>query len=383
MSAEEIRGRVLGGFAHGEREGRVWTHIGPNKGERTSWRDIVIGRRGEQPFWNGKRNGYWNRQPRWKNGNTSKHAKVGIDWRNWKSLEQGSHFVFVDNLPAQITKRGLHSEFGEYGEILDIFISRKVRRGKRLIAKMASYGRKPRRAEVWKWKESLANVYSENHRRQVTVGPSTSQQELLERSIVAECFQPIKFCVVVDAFEGLTKELGKIECRDLGPYRTGNLNGNVEKGVAGDYGVAIAYMDWLTVMCNEIEFEVYVKEFGAKVLSQQVHPEDDIISHELENSFELISPENMEVPVGKEVEVEKSEPALGCVNLTIGYSHCPKKPTTNDSILETESMRNKLSGQDIDEGGYGARYEEGEIEEHMRNKMEKSHAHVENKGQLL
>ncbi|MED6107805.1 hypothetical protein PIB30_017695 [Stylosanthes scabra] len=54
-------------------------------------------------------------------------------------------------------------------------------------------------------------------RRKVEVMPSIKKKEMLNRSIIVESIRPIKFGLVVQQFEELSMEYGRLECRDLGP----------------------------------------------------------------------------------------------------------------------------------------------------------------------
>ncbi|MED6167351.1 hypothetical protein PIB30_001773 [Stylosanthes scabra] len=53
-----------------------------------------------------------------------------VHWK-WVRLENSSHSVFVENLPDNVTKGLLYRVFGRLGNIVDIFISRRVKGGKR------------------------------------------------------------------------------------------------------------------------------------------------------------------------------------------------------------------------------------------------------------
>ncbi|MED6160011.1 hypothetical protein PIB30_047503 [Stylosanthes scabra] len=59
--------------------------------------------------------------------------------------------------------------------------------------------------------------------------------------------------------------------------------------------------NWLTVKCNEVEFETYVKEFGAKVLSRHVQS-----LNKTDESFVQELPETMSSPVSQAREMERS-----------------------------------------------------------------------------
>ncbi|MDV3200589.1 MAG: RNA-binding protein, partial [Pigeon pea little leaf phytoplasma] len=48
---------------------------------------------------------------------------------NWMEVERGSHTIFVDNLPSNITKGMLYKIFGWAGNVVDVYVSRKGRKG--------------------------------------------------------------------------------------------------------------------------------------------------------------------------------------------------------------------------------------------------------------
>ncbi|MED6195507.1 hypothetical protein PIB30_038542 [Stylosanthes scabra] len=189
---------------------------------------------------------------------------------SWSNSNQNSHSIFVDNLPVNISKRFLYREFGFHGQVTDVFISRKPREGKNSVFAFIRYdsrggavrameklngtfiagkeivvkdalARGARTQKMrWKWvrKESGTKAIPEadNVERdmehsnpkvvtksmkavEVEVKVSEEQSELLNRSIIAECFKPIKFGIVVEQFDKLELQYGKIECRDFGPKK--------------------------------------------------------------------------------------------------------------------------------------------------------------------
>ncbi|MED6126523.1 hypothetical protein PIB30_079344, partial [Stylosanthes scabra] len=184
---------------------------------------------------------------------------------------------------------------------------------------------------------------------EVEVTVADKQRDLLDRSIIAESFEPIRFGIVVKQLDQLEERYGKIECRDLGPRKCILSMDTVEardralayeifvgvfdevreywgfkwafsrrvwlelmglpiqvwsddtfvKIVKGldtkfvmldertknrrSFSVARVLVDcfqwepvqeWMSIRCEGTTFDVFIKEFGGEVLSQQVHPEE-------------------------------------------------------------------------------------------------------------
>ncbi|MED6160033.1 hypothetical protein PIB30_047650 [Stylosanthes scabra] len=189
-------------------------------------------------------------------------------------MEQNLHIIFVDNLPERVTKGAMFYAFGFHGNVRDVYISRKQRtkangpfsfvrydaregadraieifngvrwEGKLIRVKEAKYkilaenggykaGRRVQEAAEGSCSQKTNNL--ENNcedkfnkgveketsirpeRRKVEVMTSIKKKEMLNRSIIAESIRPIKFELVVQRFEELSMEYGRLECRDLGP----------------------------------------------------------------------------------------------------------------------------------------------------------------------
>ncbi|MED6200323.1 hypothetical protein PIB30_083964, partial [Stylosanthes scabra] len=62
--------------------------------------------------------------------------------------------------------------------------------------------------------------------------------------------------------------------------------------------------EWITVYCDGVDFEVYVKEFGAEVLSQQVHPNEKQGGEDAEFLVGIGSSETMAEPLKNSKEAE-------------------------------------------------------------------------------
>ncbi|MED6186444.1 hypothetical protein PIB30_066752 [Stylosanthes scabra] len=236
-------------------------------GER-SWRDIVAG---TNRFNNDARNdvngGQFQRSR--ENGKLENANYVTRD--KWIEIERRTYSIFVDNLLSHISKRFLFGEFGIHGKVVDVFISRKIRRGKEGVFAFIRFDSKEdamRAIEVldgsyisgkhmvvkearvrknrvkaqdstsWRWTrkidqertnveyqkivEGMMPVTSKEKtkiRREVEVMVAENQKELLNRSILAESFEPIRFGSVVKRLDELQLQYGKIECRDLGPRK--------------------------------------------------------------------------------------------------------------------------------------------------------------------
>ncbi|MED6158240.1 hypothetical protein PIB30_030987 [Stylosanthes scabra] len=225
--ADEIRGRVLGGLYQ------------------------VYGRR---------RNG----------GHDVRRRSITNADGHWTRMEKKTHTVFVDNLPKRVTNGSLFRYFGRMGGVVDIYISWKQRQGnkggaihaidkingviwggKRLLVKTADYGRTEEdrrmfvrdrrmyvsnheRLVIWEKKHGTNQHLHEGRgkkdegdnaigatkvRRCVEVMSLVEQKELLDRSVLVESFQPIKFGNLVVSLENHWEEYGKIEVRDLGPRK--------------------------------------------------------------------------------------------------------------------------------------------------------------------
>ncbi|MED6185862.1 hypothetical protein PIB30_061104 [Stylosanthes scabra] len=155
--------------------------------------------------------------------------------------------LFVDNLPKHVTKRFLYWEFGRYGSVVDVYISRKKRKTKSCpfaFIRYDAYGGAVRAREglhgsfmVGKPITVKVSMYERTSMRNtdggigigvdrkkdgrifVMVNASEKQKDLLDRSIIAESFELIKFGYVVESLKNFDEVYGKIECRDLGPRK--------------------------------------------------------------------------------------------------------------------------------------------------------------------
>ncbi|MED6158790.1 hypothetical protein PIB30_035994 [Stylosanthes scabra] len=170
-----------------------------------------------------------------------------------------------------------------------------------------------------KERNPIKKAINEKSMRKVEVAPSPKQQDLLNRSVVAESVKPIKFGSFVRGFKDLAKEFGRLECRDYGPLKciisfervwlevmglpihvwSEDTFDRIAKGMDGilvmqheltkeraSLTVARFLIDcfqwepiqeWISVTCEDAVFQVYVKEVGADFLSFQVHPERILI----------------------------------------------------------------------------------------------------------
>ncbi|MED6109004.1 hypothetical protein PIB30_029612 [Stylosanthes scabra] len=191
----------------------------------------------------------------------------------WFMMERENYSIFVDNLPTHISKRFLYREFSFHGNVVDVFISRKSRKGKvnmfafirydskggamRAIEKLdrsyipgkvmtvkeAKYRRNVKvdrgdKDSVKRWMRKPSNEYptmgnqkedseqraslmkqQTKERRVMEVMVSEEQKEMLDKSILAESFEPIKFGLVVDQLNKIEEQYGKVEYRDLGPKK--------------------------------------------------------------------------------------------------------------------------------------------------------------------
>ncbi|MED6208616.1 hypothetical protein PIB30_047003 [Stylosanthes scabra] len=176
----------------------------------------------------------------------------------WQKLERRPRFVFVDNLSTNITNGRLYNIFGRFENVVDIFISRKMRKGtkgpfafvrfdsngglvraieklrsaiiegRRIIVNEAKFKRGQndelgdRKQERQDKMHDTMPIHVEETRkmtkvkRTVEVQTSTKMQELLDMSILAEIVEPIKLGLLVKLLDSIMENMGKVECRDLG-----------------------------------------------------------------------------------------------------------------------------------------------------------------------
>ncbi|MED6107416.1 hypothetical protein PIB30_013773 [Stylosanthes scabra] len=146
-----------------------------------SWRDIVtrIGRV------NNNANDDVNDGQSQRTRETGKQGSLndGIEDK-WLEIERRTHSIFVDNLPSHISKRFLYNK------------------QKTMVGMIPTESKEPTKT-----------------RREVEVKVAENQKELLNRSILAESVEPIRFGSVVKRLDELQMQYGKIECRDLGPRK--------------------------------------------------------------------------------------------------------------------------------------------------------------------
>ncbi|MED6109365.1 hypothetical protein PIB30_032845 [Stylosanthes scabra] len=116
-------------------------------------------------------------------------------------------------------------------------------------------------------------------KREVEVMVAKKQRELLDRSILTESFEPIRFGSVVERWDKLEEQYGKIEFRDLGPRK------------------CILSMDtielWGKALSDAIFLEIFDEEFSGEVLTRQVHPdytesEHTVVENSVSNSMASI-----------------------------------------------------------------------------------------------
>ncbi|MED6161392.1 hypothetical protein PIB30_060322 [Stylosanthes scabra] len=155
-------------------------------------------------------------------------------------------------------------------------------------------------------------------RKELTLESSMLQRDILARSLLGVCVNPIDFAslkgLVIDRWDGQ----GRVECRDVGPFRhhwgfVSSLSRRVWVEVMGlptiawsestlrsiaelwgkyvysddrtkemqSFGVARFVIDcyqweeiheWIKVKVDDWVFEIFVKEFGAEVYSRESHP---------------------------------------------------------------------------------------------------------------
>ncbi|MED6158146.1 hypothetical protein PIB30_030203 [Stylosanthes scabra] len=308
-----------------------------------------------------------------------------MDNNRWLTIERGTYLVFVDNIPDHITKRFLYMEFGIHGNVVDVFISRKPRKGMTSMFAFVRYDSVRCSEKAIQWLDGLyiagkvMIVNEAKYGRNMMEANNNGSWKQIEGSILAECFEPIKFGVVVEKLEQLKEQLGKIECRDLGPRKCILSLDSVElrdralskdafcgifdevraywgfkwsmsrrvwvelmgipihiwsedtfrriaRGLDGkfimldgltekmrSFSIARLLLDcfqwesiqeWVSIKCEEVTFDVYVKEIRGEVLSAQVHPDQSgWTSTFIENS---VSPSmaSMNDVAGKYKEVE-------------------------------------------------------------------------------
>ncbi|MED6144723.1 hypothetical protein PIB30_018196 [Stylosanthes scabra] len=210
--------------------------------ERHSLRDVVAGV---------NENNHDHNDNGWqvlKNRRRRDHVEEGE--RIWDA-KQGVVTVFEDNLPKHITKRFLYREFRRYDAKGGAVRAREGLHGsfvagKPIFVKESIFERTSRKNEAEggvdtrfglkkKWilttqpklhhelnygnEDRIEKVEKQEDRKIVTVNASKKQKDLLDRSVIAESFEPIKFRYVVEAMKKFNEEYGKIECRDLGPRK--------------------------------------------------------------------------------------------------------------------------------------------------------------------
>ncbi|MED6162872.1 hypothetical protein PIB30_074529 [Stylosanthes scabra] len=330
-------------------------------------------------------------------------------------MEQNLHTIFVDNLPERVTKGALFYAFGFHGNVRDVYISRKQRtkangpfafvrydaregaeraieilngvrwEGKLMRMKESKYkrfaenggyraGRRVREAAEGLCSKKTNNL--ENNcedkfnkgveretgnrpeRRKVEVMPSIKKKEMLNWSIIAESIRPIKFGLVVQQFEELSMEYGRLECRDLGPkmciisfesldLRDRALQSRFMPEFFEEVRPYEGFMwspsrrillelmrlpihvwsedtfkriaRWLNVESEGVEFEVYVKEFGEEVLSKQAHL--DGVSKSYKSCSTCRPPKCIDDAVEISMEVEETL-MLHTVHQAEGFGPC-------------------------------------------------------------
>ncbi|MED6198661.1 hypothetical protein PIB30_068609 [Stylosanthes scabra] len=172
---------------------------------------------------------------------------------NWVDLgykEVETHKIFVDGLPAIISKRELYKAFGRFGSISDIFVSRKTRQsgeGPFAFIRYNAYGEMKKHAKkkgktmrAWperrisqKWVEVKRTKEGEKQinnksckssnelpqRKEIEAVWSEDQKQRLQRSLLGVCVKPIDLRKVMNLLLEEWKGPGEIEVRDVGPYR--------------------------------------------------------------------------------------------------------------------------------------------------------------------
>ncbi|MED6138473.1 hypothetical protein PIB30_074549 [Stylosanthes scabra] len=129
-----------------------------------------------------------------------------------------------------VTKRELFKLFGRDGYVYDIFVSRKKRWS---TNSSFAFVRKQEQKVVKKWvairktgHEGDGNggnvpameAVKLSGKKEVEVIWSVKQKELLQRSLLGMCVEPIKFRRVMNILLDEWKCPGTIECRDVGTY---------------------------------------------------------------------------------------------------------------------------------------------------------------------
>ncbi|MED6147772.1 hypothetical protein PIB30_046883 [Stylosanthes scabra] len=198
MQAEGIRERVSGKCVSGERR----MGLGYDK---QSWRDALIRTRGI--------NDSTGIQTSWQCGGRLSEVK---DWR--KKLVS---FIRYDSKGG--ATRAMEKLNGTYvaGRAIKVVEARARGSGKSAGWKRVSTSNM--RWEGNQKKKGVSEpVEQKDHSRrmkEVEVKESESQRELLDRSIIAEAFHPIRFGAVVKRLDKLEEKYGKIECRDFDPKK--------------------------------------------------------------------------------------------------------------------------------------------------------------------
>ncbi|MED6119820.1 hypothetical protein PIB30_015116 [Stylosanthes scabra] len=162
-----------------------------------------------------------------------KGSSYGVDeadrdnWK-WTQMEKKSHTVFVDGLPHDIAKLTLFRIFGWIGGVVDIYVSRKKRRGSNMPFAFAEGKRKVERKVMEA--RHLARLYSsdgdtkmenlvDRRKKCIKVQDDPKQVDIMERSIIAECINTIRFAWVKEQIAEVWEGPGEVSCRDLGPFK--------------------------------------------------------------------------------------------------------------------------------------------------------------------
>ncbi|MED6169138.1 hypothetical protein PIB30_018665 [Stylosanthes scabra] len=197
----------------------------------------------------------------------------------WFKREQKLHTVFVDNLLERVIKGAMFYTFGFHGYVVDAFISRK--KGIRL-----KEWRWQGTSDIWgnHWRRRSAEVNNIETNGEKIIGAVEDVDEGSVRREVegfkwssSRRVRPelIGLSIHVwskDTFNRIAKRLdGKLVMQHY----------PMEEGAS--FSVARILIDcfrWepiqerVAVKCEDFQFQIYVKEFGADVISVQVHPEE-------------------------------------------------------------------------------------------------------------